>query len=175
MEVVVSSAVLTTIFFGGYSLPFLHRNGITVAFGDTVLYEQRMAHLAVVLIGAATFFVKTVIVCWLQLFIRWTVPRFRYDQVMRLGWRKLLPAAIVNMMLTGVVLLALDQGGPGLSSALGLLGDLSQGLIVVVAGGLLIWFVAAMLKPVKHPDLVLSSSAKYAVKQGGVKTTPMQA
>src|SRR6185503_15737628 len=71
MELAISSAVLVTIFFGGYALPFLHRDGITVSIGDTVYWQARLAHAAVVLIGVLAFFGKTWLVCWAQLFIRW--------------------------------------------------------------------------------------------------------
>src|SRR5262249_4710437 len=113
IEIIVSSAVLTTMFLGGWSLPFLHRDGITIEFGDSVLAHWTLAHGGVILIGALAFFAKTLTLCWLQLFIRWTIPRFRYDQIMHLGWKQLLPASILNMLLTGVLLLAIDQAGPG--------------------------------------------------------------
>jgi NADH-quinone oxidoreductase subunit H len=47
--------------------------------------------------------------CWLQILLRWSVPRFRYDQVMRLGWKMLLPAALVNVMITAFVILFIQR------------------------------------------------------------------
>src|SRR5262249_10567370 len=78
----VSSALLVTLFFGGYQIPFLHHDGITVSFGDTKVYEYKMIHGAVVGISALSFFLKTMIMAFVQIFFRWTLPRFRYDQVM---------------------------------------------------------------------------------------------
>jgi NADH-quinone oxidoreductase subunit H len=175
MELAISSAVLTTIFFGGYALPFLHRDGITVAFGDTVYYQVKMAHALVILLGFVAFFAKTWFVCWTQLFIRWTIPRFRYDQIMKLGWRFLLPAALVNMLVTGMILLAIGQGGPGLSNALDFVGDVTQGLVLVALTTGIIWLISATLAPRRHHLRSTSSSAKFAEAKGGTKLSPMQA
>jgi NADH-quinone oxidoreductase subunit H len=175
MELAISSAVLVTIFFGGYALPFLHRDGITVAFGDTVYFQHKMAHVLVVLIGVAAFFVKTWLVCFTQVFIRWTIPRFRYDQIMKLGWRFLLPSAIVNMLVTGLVLLAIGEGGLGLSRALETLGDVSQAVVLVAMVVGIIAFIAALLAPTRKRARNVSSSATYAEAEGGTKLTPMQA
>ena len=60
-------------------------------------------------IGA--FAVKLVFFCWLFIWVRWTLPRFRYDQLMRLGWKTLLPLAFVNILATGMVLLLVDRAG----------------------------------------------------------------
>jgi NADH-quinone oxidoreductase subunit H len=175
MELAISSAVLVTIFFGGWALPFLHRDGITVEIGQTTYYHVRLAHAAVILIGVVAFFVKTWLVCWAQLFIRWTIPRFRYDQIMKLGWRFLLPSSLVNMLVMGMILLAIDQGGPGLSSALDVLADLSQALVLLAGTAGAIAFVSALLAPPREHKRVVSSSAKFAEAEGGTKATPMQA
>jgi NADH-quinone oxidoreductase subunit H len=53
-------------------------------------------------VGAFTF--KVVFFCWLQILLRWSLPRFRYDQVMRLGWKMLLPLALVNVLITALVI-----------------------------------------------------------------------
>jgi len=50
--------------------------------------------------------VKIVVLCWFQLMVRWTVPRFRYDQLMKLGWQYLLPLSLLNIVATAVVMLA---------------------------------------------------------------------
>ena len=52
------------------------------------------------------FTLKVLFFCWLQILLRWTVPRFRYDQVMRLGWKMLLPLALINIAVTGIVIVA---------------------------------------------------------------------
>ena len=57
------------------------------------------------LIGKVVFF------CWFFIWVRWTIPRFRYDQVMRLGWKVMLPLSLLNIFVTGLILLLYDKGG----------------------------------------------------------------
>ncbi len=52
-----------------------------------------------------TFVVKVLVGCWLLLVVRWTLPRFRYDQVMRLGWKMMLPLSLANLLVTAVIVL----------------------------------------------------------------------
>jgi NADH-quinone oxidoreductase subunit H len=59
-----------------------------------------MPHWLVVLIGMASFGVKVFLLCFVQLSIRWTVPRMRFDQLMELGWKGMLPLSIVNIIIT---------------------------------------------------------------------------
>lgn len=83
------SALGATLFFGGWSLPFLHLSGW---FGAIV--------------GLATLLAKIAIAMAVFVWIRWTFPRFRYDQLMRLGWKVLLPLSIVNLILVAAMTLA---------------------------------------------------------------------
>jgi NADH-quinone oxidoreductase subunit H len=175
IEIVVSSAVLTTIFFGGWALPFVHRNGITVAFGDLVLWHWPLTHWGVVLIGMIAFFGKVLLTCWAQIFIRWTVPRFRYDQIMNIGWRILLPGALINIVGTGVLILAFDRGGPGFGSVLDIIGDVSQAVLVVVAAASVVALALSWLAPPPKRAAAVSSSADRARAGGGTTMTPMQA
>jgi NADH-quinone oxidoreductase subunit H len=103
VEVVVSSALLTTLFFGGYQVPFLERWGFDI--GNTAV---PLAHWVVVILQVLAFIVKLTVLIWLQLMVRWTLPRFRYDQIMKLCWRFLLPLSLLNILVTGVVLLVLE-------------------------------------------------------------------
>ena len=104
-EIVTVAALVTTLFFGGWQVPYLMRDGFHFPWGGTVL----LPHLAVVLLQVGAFTFKVILFCWLQILLRWSVPRFRYDQVMRLGWKMLLPAALVNVMITAFVILYIDS------------------------------------------------------------------
>ena len=57
------------------------------------------------IVNIATFFAKVSFFIWLQMAVRWTLPRFRYDQIMRLCWKMILPLALVNILITGLVIL----------------------------------------------------------------------
>src|SRR3990170_3786842 len=105
-EMVTSAGLIATLYFGGWQVPYLLRDGFHFPWGGTWLLPQ----LAVVLLQVGAFTLKVVFFCWLFVLLRWTLPRFRYDQVMRLGWKMLLPLALLNVMVTGVVIVAL-QGG----------------------------------------------------------------
>lgn len=98
IEIVFISMVIATIFFGGYHVPFLEPDGFRL-FG----YSANLQHWAVVLLQLGMFGFKVVFFCWLQLAIRWTLPRFRPDQLMTLGWKKLLPLALANVMVAALV------------------------------------------------------------------------
>lgn len=84
----IGSAVISLLYFGGYNFP-----GMDYFSGNT---------LAV--IGTLVFFGKTAFFIFVIMWIRWTLPRFRYDQLMSLGWKKLIPISIVNMVITAVVI-----------------------------------------------------------------------
>jgi len=175
IAVVSSSAMLATIFLGGWNLPFLYRDGLHLAIGSTVIVDQAMSHGGVILLGVLAFLVKVLAMCWLQLVIRWTLPRFRYDQLMRLGWRKLLPASLVNILATGLVVLLLQGAEGSFGAALRTLADLSQLLVALafVAGA--VWFVVFLLKPTHKRRMLASTSAQYAASMGGTRTAKMGA
>jgi NADH-quinone oxidoreductase subunit H len=175
LELITSSALLTTLFLGGHQLPFLHRDGVSVAFGDTTLYQFKMTHLAVTVISVLVFFGKTIFVTWVQIFFRWTLPRFRYDQLMKLGWTKLLPLSLANLMITAVVVLGVESASPAVASALKMLADITQAL--VAAGMLLggVALVAGLLEPVARQRFIRSTSTRFAAAAGGTKATPQQA
>jgi NADH-quinone oxidoreductase subunit H len=174
-EIVTGSMLLVTIFLGGWTLPFFHRDGLTIAFGQTEIFKGLVPHVWVTLLGVVTFFVKVLVVCWVQAFVRWSLPRFRYDQLMKLGWRILLPASLVNILVTGVVWLALDSAGPGAGEALRLAGDVTQGIVALGIGYALVRGTLGMFATVAHEKTLLGSSAEAAAKRGGTKTAPMQA
>lgn len=175
IEFVFASALMVTLFFGGYHLPFLHADGMRIEFGANILYEMKMSHMAVSVIHVLAFFGKVALFTWLHVFIRWTLPRFRYDQLMKLGWLKLLPLALVNIMLTGLVLLALDSGGEGVQAVFKMAADISQALIAVVALVAAVAAVTWLLEPPKPCSTVASTAARFVAATGGVKAKKMQA
>jgi NADH-quinone oxidoreductase subunit H len=175
MEVATSSMLLVAIFLGGHHLPFLHRDGLTIAFGETTLLHQRMPHIWVVIIGVLAFFGKTIALCWIQAFVRWSLPRFRYDQLMKLGWTVLLPASLANIFATGVVWLALQSGGETAQAGLKVVADVTQGIIAAVITGLVIWATVGFLKTPTRRETVVGSSAKLAAAAGGAKEAPITA
>ncbi|TDW99289.1 NADH-quinone oxidoreductase subunit NuoH [Dinghuibacter silviterrae] len=89
----ISSAIMATLFFGGYNIPYVHIADPNVA----------------AIVGGLALFAKTVFFIFVFMWIRWTIPRFRYDQLMRLGWNALIPLALLNMVITGAVILWLKK------------------------------------------------------------------
>jgi NADH-quinone oxidoreductase subunit H len=85
----VSSAIMATLYFGGYNFPYIDK-----------LAEVMNANL-VAFIAVGVFFAKIFIFIFIFMWVRWTLPRFRYDQLMRLGWQVLIPLSILNIVLTG--------------------------------------------------------------------------
>jgi NADH-quinone oxidoreductase subunit H len=104
VEVVVLAALAATIFFGGYDVPFLHEHGFQVTWFPEWGYVP-VPHLGVVALQMLSFTAKTALLIWFQLQIRWTLPRFRYDQVMHLCWRYILPVSLVSILVTGIWIL----------------------------------------------------------------------
>ena len=101
VEVITSSAIVIALFLGGYDLPFLEDWGFD--FFNAVI---PLPHAAVIGLQVLTFIIKLVILIWLQLQIRWSLPRFRYDQIMQLCWKLLLPLSLANILITGAAILA---------------------------------------------------------------------
>jgi NADH-quinone oxidoreductase subunit H len=175
MEVSTSSMLLVTIFLGGWQLPFLHRDGITLAFGGTEIWSQPLQHWFVTVLQVLTFFGKVLAMCWFQTFVRWSLPRFRYDQLMKLGWRVLLPASLANLFATGILWLAIDRAGPEMSSALQVVGDLTQALTAALITVGVVGAVVGFFTKRPHRRDIVGSTAKFAEAVGGVKEEPMQA
>lgn len=93
----ISSAIMVTVFFGGYDIPFVNEAswGLSSFWMTFLSFSVMMAKIC--------FFI------FLFIWIRWTVPRFRYDQLMNLGWKKLVPLALANMLITAAVILWLKK------------------------------------------------------------------
>lgn len=93
----ISSTIMATMFFGGYDVPFFN--------------EAAHADLGnwLAVIGIVSLLFKVIIFIFVFMWIRWTIPRFRYDQLMNLGWKKMIPLALANMLITGAVILWLQK------------------------------------------------------------------
>jgi NADH-quinone oxidoreductase subunit H len=100
IEIVVLSAVITAVFLGGW-------HPLVVS---TSWLRDSVSPLWFGAICAAAFIAKMIVMMWLQLTIRWLLPRFRFDQIQKLCWKLLLPVALVNVFVTGALLLLADDG-----------------------------------------------------------------
>src|SRR2546428_5526001 len=105
VETVVVAGLVTTLFFGGWQFPYLYRDGFHFPWGSAVLLPATVVAVTQVL----TFLLKLAFFCWMFLLVRWTLPRFRYDQLIRLGWQMMLPLSILNILVTGGILLLLQK------------------------------------------------------------------
>jgi len=106
-ETVVISGIVTAIFLGAYHIPWLEPTIARVT--DGWLGASGVAWLAVVQVFA--FVVKTLAIIWVLFVVRWAFPRFRYDQIMRLGWKMMLPVSLTNVALTGAIFLWAGRDG----------------------------------------------------------------
>jgi len=99
IEIAIVGALFTTLFLGGYNLPYMNDSGFALPGGATIA----MSHGAVVITQLLVFLVKVMIVCSFQILIRWTLPRFRYDQVLAFAWKFMLPLSLANLVLTAIL------------------------------------------------------------------------
>jgi NADH-quinone oxidoreductase subunit H len=93
----ISGVVMSTLYFGGYDIPFVNEAG----WG---LNQNLLA-----IIGFVVLMTKALFIVFVFMWIRWTIPRFRFDQLMKLGWRSLIPLALLNMILTAAIILWLNK------------------------------------------------------------------
>ncbi len=100
-ETVVIAGMTVSLFLGGWQVPYLGATGLVFPWGSTLA----LPGVAVSLLQVGSFVFKVVVMIWFLMLIRWTLPRFRYDQAMRLGWLGLFPLSIANIVLTGGALL----------------------------------------------------------------------
>jgi NADH-quinone oxidoreductase subunit H len=91
----ISSSVMVSLFFGGYDIPFVNDAHLTESIGVNW----------VALLHTFAFLAKVIFFLFLFMWVRWTIPRFRYDQLMNLGWKILIPLALFNMLVTGALIL----------------------------------------------------------------------
>ena len=128
-HVITASALMATLFLGGWDIPFWSGDNFIpyeggLISGFTAAGDPIPAQLSIwtTLLTLGAFMLKTAFFVVLYIWVRWTLPRFRYDQVMHLGWKVMLPTALAYVMLVGATILVLDQlgvsGGPGFALAL---------------------------------------------------------
>jgi NADH-quinone oxidoreductase subunit H len=108
IEIAIVAALFSTMFLGGYDLPFMNNDGFTFPGGHVIA----LSHGVVVLLQLATFFAKVALLCVAQIQIRWSLPRFRYDQMLKFAWKMLLPLALVNLSVTAVMVWLTQRGAP---------------------------------------------------------------
>ncbi|MFQ5483296.1 MAG: NADH-quinone oxidoreductase subunit NuoH [Nitrospinaceae bacterium] len=104
IEIVTIAAIVTVLFFGGWHIPFITTQGM-IDFFTYSWTGASLANIVVMCIQVGVFFAKVCFFIFVQMTIRWTLPRFRYDQIMKLGWKILLPLSLANVVITGVVIL----------------------------------------------------------------------
>lgn len=105
LETILVACLATTLFLGGWQIPYLLPDGFHFPWGGMLLVSP----WTYVLLGVGSFSIKVLGFSWLFMQIRWTLPRFRYDQLMRLGWKGLFPIAVANVLVTAIVLMLWDK------------------------------------------------------------------
>ena len=95
----ISSAVMVTLFWGGYDIPFVNDGQLL----------NNIGYNWMALIQGGVMFAKVAIFIFLFMWVRWTIPRFRYDQLMNLGWKALIPLGLANMVITAAIVLWLKK------------------------------------------------------------------
>lgn len=143
---VVLSGVITALFLGGWALP------LPPAWGAEAWLASAVGPFGQAVILGTNFMLKVIFLCWVQLAIRWTMPRFRFDKIQSLGWKILLPLALLNVAITAVLLLA----------------DPSLHLLALV-GLAEIFFLVGLtaLYPKKQPDSITVGGRMVAGGSGG--------
>ncbi len=108
LEVPVIGTIVTSLFLGGWSIPWL--TTADVIGGVSGVFGHGFATGLCIVLHVLSFLLKVVFMIWLQMQLRWTLPRFRYDQVMDLCWKMILPLSIANVFVTGLVILVMESG-----------------------------------------------------------------
>ena len=161
-HVVTASALMATLFFGGWDIPFWqgddmlrHEGGWIRGFDESGAPIPTTPSVLITLLTLGAFSAKTGFFLLLYIWIRWTLPRFRYDQVMHLGWKVLLPAALGYIMLIAGTMLVLDQ----LGVAYGML----YGLVLTAVSGVT---TLAFLFFVDRDRVISGAHRKQSVRTG---------
>ncbi len=100
IQIAIVGALFTTLFLGGYNLPFMNDAGFSLPGGR----EIALSHGLVIVMQVMGFLAKVFLMCVVQIQIRWSLPRFRYDQMLSFAWKLLLPLSLANLCVTAVVM-----------------------------------------------------------------------
>jgi NADH-quinone oxidoreductase subunit H len=125
-NMLTSAALMATIFLGGWDIPFWKGDDMLVVAPGVV--QGATPHVWITLLTMFVFLIKTLFFVFCFMWVRWTVPRFRYDQIMHIGWKVILPTALIFITLNGTSILVLD--------ALAVRFGFVYGLILTVVNGL---------------------------------------
>jgi NADH-quinone oxidoreductase subunit H len=107
IEVVVIAGLVVALFLGGWAIPYLSQETIVQAI--TPALGSGVANALCMVAHVATFFTKVAFMIWFQMMLRWVLPRFRYDQVMDLCWKIILPLSLANIFVTAAIMIALGE------------------------------------------------------------------
>jgi NADH-quinone oxidoreductase subunit H len=107
VEVVVIAGLMTAMFLGGWSLPWISDADIVGFLAG--IFGPNLGNVFAMLIAVGVFMAKVLVLIFFQMLLRWSLPRFRYDQVMNLGWKILLPLSLANIVITGLGILIIEQ------------------------------------------------------------------
>jgi NADH-quinone oxidoreductase subunit H len=105
IEIAIIGALFTTLFLGGYNLPYMGDAGFVLPGGATLA----LPHAVVVVLQLGVFLAKVLVVCSFQILVRWSLPRFRYDQLLAFAWKLMFPLALANLGATVVVLWLMER------------------------------------------------------------------
>ncbi len=106
IQVVVIAGLMAALFLGGWSIPYLPQEAIIGAIAP--YFGDFFATSICMILHVVSFFAKVIVMIYLQMAMRWTLPRFRYDQIMDLCWKILLPLSVANVFITGAVMLLVE-------------------------------------------------------------------
>jgi NADH-quinone oxidoreductase subunit H len=104
IEIAIVGALFTTLFLGGYNPPWMDDGGFALGGGPIGL-----PHWLMVPTQLGTFLLKVLIVCSFQILVRWSLPRFRYDQLLSFAWKFMFPLALANLGVTAAVLWLMER------------------------------------------------------------------
>jgi NADH-quinone oxidoreductase subunit H len=149
-NVLTASALMATLFFGGWDIPIWRGDNMHVVAPGIV--EGAAPAIWKTLLTLGAFGAKTLFFVFVFMWVRWTVPRFRYDQIMHLGWKVILPTALAYITLVGATILVLDSVGIEYGLLYGLI------LTAVNLAALVVFLV------IVDRDRVMAGSDSYAAR-----------